>query len=76
MLVSSSQGALLQGMRRIGDLGRVTVWGTLLGTIAGLVPVIVLGREGLIALILLPPVTSIFVAWHYTRRLPPRQRPD
>ena len=69
-LVSSSQMALLQGMRRIGDLGRVTVWGTLFGTIAGLVPVIVLGREGLIALILLPPVISIFVAWHYTRRLP------
>ena len=70
-LVSGSQSALLQGMRRIGDLGRVTVWGTLFGTVAGLAAVLLLGREGLIALILLPALVSVLVAWHYTRRLPP-----
>lgn len=70
-LVSSSQGALLQGMRRIGDLGRVTVLSALLGAVAGLVPVIVLGEAGLIALVLVPPAVSLLVARYYTRRLPP-----
>jgi PST family polysaccharide transporter len=70
-LVAGSQGALLQGMRRIGDLGRVTVWGTLFGTMAGLAAVLLLGQEGLIALILLPALVSVLVAWRYTRRLPP-----
>ena len=70
-LISSSQVVLLQGMRRIGDLGRVTVLSTLLGSIGGLAAVWVYGQAGLIWLILLPPLTSIFVAWRYTRRLPP-----
>ncbi|SHL65930.1 polysaccharide transporter, PST family [Roseovarius marisflavi] len=70
-LVAGSQTALLQGMRRIGDLGRVTVWSTLFGSASGLLAVWLLGLSGLIWLILLPPLASILVAWHYTRRLPP-----
>lgn len=69
-LVAGSQTALLQGMRRIGDLGRVTVWSTLYGSIGGLLAVWLLGQNGLIWLILLPPLASILVAWRYTRRLP------
>lgn len=70
-LIGTSQTALLQGMRRIGDLGRVTVWGALLGTLAGLAAVFLSGRDGLIWLILMPPVAGILVALRYTRRLPP-----
>lgn len=70
-LVASSQTALLQGMRRIGDLGRVTVWSTLYGSAGGLLAVWLLGQNGLIWLILLPPLASILVAWRFTRRLPP-----
>lgn len=69
-LVAGSQTALLQGMRRIGDLGRVTVWSTLYGSAGGLLAVWVLGQAGLIWLILLPPLASILVAWRYTSRLP------
>lgn len=69
-LISSSQTALLQGLRRIGDLGRVTIYSTALGSAGGLVAAWIYGPAGLIWLILLPPVASILVAWHYTRRLP------
>lgn len=70
-LVAGSQTALLQGMRRIGDLGRVTIWSTLLGSIGGLIGIWAYGLNGLIWLVLLPPLASILVAWRYTRRLPP-----
>jgi O-antigen/teichoic acid export membrane protein len=70
-LIAASQTTLLQGMRRIADLGRVTVWAALAGTLAGLAAVVLLGRDGLIWLILMPPAAGILVALRYTRRLPP-----
>ncbi|MBC7180971.1 MAG: O-antigen translocase, partial [Roseovarius sp.] len=65
-LVAGSQTALLQGLRRIGDLGRVTIYSTALGSASGLAAVWVYGQAGLIWLILLPPAASILVAWRYT----------
>jgi PST family polysaccharide transporter len=70
-LLSSSQTTLLQGLRRIADLGRVTVWSTFIGTLAGLGAVVLFGQPGLIWLILAPAATSVLVALRYTRRLPP-----
>lgn len=69
-LVAGSQAALLQGLRRIADLGRVTVYSTALGSAGGLAAVWVYGQAGLIWLILLPPLASIGIAWRYTSRLP------
>ena len=61
-LVAGSQMALLQGLRRIGDLGRVTIYSTALGSAGGLAAVWIYGQAGLIWLILLPPAASILVA--------------
>ena len=69
-LLASSQTALLQGMRRIGDLGRVTVLAALAGTVAGLFAVWLRGEDALIWFVLIQPLTAIFVALYYTRKLP------
>lgn len=69
-LLAASQTALLQGLRRIGDLGRVTVLGALAGTIVGLFAVWLLGQEGLIWLVLAQPLALVGVALFYVRRLP------
>lgn len=69
-LLSSSQTALLQGLRRIGDLGRVTVLGALAGTLAGIAAVWLQGEEGLIWFLLVQPLAVVLVAFWYTRRLP------
>jgi O-antigen/teichoic acid export membrane protein len=69
-LLSAAQTALLQGMRRITDLGLVTVIGAFVGTVAGLAAVWMQGESGLIWLILVQSVTAVLVALHYTRRLP------
>jgi len=74
-LVAASQTALLQGLRRIGDLGRVTVLGALGGTIAGLIAVWLEGEAGLIWFLLVQPLASVIVALFITRKLPRPEGP-
>ena len=69
-LLGTAQNALLQGMRRIGDLGRVTVLSALVGTIAGLAAVWFYGESGLIWFVVVQPLATIVIAMRYTRRLP------
>lgn len=69
-LLSSAQTTLLQGLRKIGDLGRVTVFGAFVGTLAGLAAVWLQGESGLIWFILVQPLAAVLIALRYTRRLP------
>ena len=69
-LLGTAQTALLQGFRRIADLGRVTVLAAFTGTGAGLLAVWLQGEGGLIWFILVQPLTTVLVALHFTRRLP------
>lgn len=69
-LLCSVQTALLQGSRRIGDLGRVTVLGALAGTVTGLAVVWFYGEKGLIWFVLMQPLTTLPIALHYMRKLP------
>ena len=59
-LLASAQTALLQGLRKIGDLGRVTVIGAFIGTLVGLAAVWLQGERGLIWFILVQPLASSF----------------
>ena len=69
-LLAVAQTALLQGLRKIGDLGRVTVLGTLAGTIIGMLAVWIYGMAGLIWFVLAQPLTTLLIAYCFTRRLP------
>ena len=69
-LLSSAQTSLLQGLRKVDDLGRVTVLGAFVGTLAGLAAVWLQGENGLIWFILVQPLAAVLIALHYTRRLP------
>lgn len=69
-LVAGSQTALLQGLRRISDLARVTVYSALFGAVAGIAWVYWLGQQGVIGFVLTAPAASVLVAAHYAARLP------
>lgn len=69
-LLGAAQTTLLQGVRRIEDLGRVTVLGAFVGTVAGLAAVWLQGESGLIWFILVQPLAAVLIALNYTRRLP------
>src|SRR5690606_19420965 len=69
-VAAGSQSALLNGMRRIGDLARTSVLSALLATVVG-VPVLLHWREqGLLAYLLLTPISPFLVGYWYTSRLP------
>ena len=70
-LMSVAQTALLRGLRRIADLGRVTVLGALVATVTGLSAVWMFGQAGLIWFLLAQPLGTVLVALYFTRRLPP-----
>ncbi len=69
-LVSDGQGALLQGMRRIGDMARIGVLGALVGTVASVPIVYALGRDGVALALVAIAGGSAVVSWWYVRAIP------
>lgn len=69
-LIAGSQTALLQGLRRIGDLARVSVISAFLSSALGIVLVYWLGDQGVLWFVLTAPVVSTLVAGYYAARLP------
>ena len=74
-LIAGSQTALLQGLRRIGDLARVNVIGAFFSAIVGISLVYLLGQAGVIWFVLAAPAISVLVASYYAARLPRPQSP-
>lgn len=69
-VASASQGALIQGMRRIGDMARLSVFGSVLNTLLGLALLWQFGQTGLVAYVLAGPLTSFLLGHWYVSRLP------
>ena len=74
-LLGTAQITLLQGMRRISDLSRVTILSALISTVFGLVAVWFYGEAGLIWFVVVQELTTIMIALRYTRRLPKPSAP-
>lgn len=69
-VAGAAQGALIQGMRRIGDMAKLSVYGSLLNTIFGLALLWQYGTTGLVAYILVGPLMSFLLGHWYVSRLP------
>lgn len=69
-LFGAAQTAILQGLRQIGDLGRVTILSTLLGTVVGLSAVWLFGEGGLIWFVVAQPFAIMVIAIRYMNRVP------
>ncbi len=68
-IVTAGQGTLLQGMRRIGDLARMNILGTLLGAAVSIPVVYVWGKEGIPAYMIVGAAVGCLVSWLYARRI-------
>ena len=68
-LVSAGQGALLQGMRRISDMAKMGILGTLLGALISITVVYFLREEGLVLSLLLIAAMSLITSWWYSRKI-------
>ena len=69
-VIAASQGALIQGLQRIGDIARITVLGGLLNTVMGLILLWIWGSAGLIGFVLMGPLASFLLGCVYVSRLP------
>lgn len=69
-VAGASQGALIQGMRRIGDLARLSVFGSVLNTVLGVSLLWQWGRAGLVVYVLVGPFVSFLLGHWYVSRLP------
>lgn len=74
-VAASSQTALLNGMRQIGDLARVSVLSALLSTLFGVAALMLWGRNGLMAFVIVGPLASFLLGHVYVARLPKIQAP-
>lgn len=69
-VAASSQGALLNGLRRIGDIAKISIWSALLSTAAGIGVLWLWGTHGLLAFVLAGPMASFLISHVYVARLP------
>ena len=69
-VAAASQNALLKGMRRIGDLARLSVGSALLSTIAAIVALWWWGPSGIVLYVLAVPIASFLLGHWYVSRLP------
>lgn len=67
---SASQGALIQGMRRIGDMARLAVYGSALYTVFGIALLWQYGAAGLVAYVLIGPLISFLLGHWFVSCLP------
>jgi len=65
-IFSAYQTAILQGMRRLGDLSRVQVLGALASAVIGIIAIWLWGAGGMMVFILTGPAASVMVAIFYT----------
>lgn len=69
-VAAASQGAMLQGLRRIGDMARLSVYGSVLNTVLGVALLWQWGQAGLVAYVLIGPLMSLLLGHWYVSRLP------
>jgi antigen flippase len=68
-LVSAGQGALIQGMRRISDLARMSVLGALFGAVIGIPVVYLFREEGIVPSLIGVAAMTIVTSWWYSRKI-------
>jgi enterobacterial common antigen flippase len=68
-LVSSGQGALIQGLRRIADMAKMGVLGSFYGTILSIPLVYFLREDGVVPALICVAAMSIITSWWYSRKV-------
>jgi PST family polysaccharide transporter len=68
-VAAGSQGALLTGLRRIGDLARINVASGVIGAVLGVLALWLWGAQGLIAMVLIAPIVTFLMGHLYVARL-------
>lgn len=68
--LSGGQLALIQGMRRIGDMARANIVGAVFGTVAAIGFYATLGLRGIIPTLVAVSAFQLVLSWHFARKVP------
>ncbi len=68
--LSGGQMALIQGMRRIGDMARANIIGAVFGTVAAIGFYATLGLRGIVPTLVAVSAFQLAVSWHFARQVP------
>ncbi len=68
--LSGGQLALIQGMRRIGDMARANIIGAVFGTVAAIGFYTTLGLRGIVPTLLAVSTFQLLMSWRFARELP------
>ncbi len=69
-VAAGSQSAILAGLRRIGDIARITVLSGIVATLVGIGALWLWGSLGLMVFVLAPPLAAFLLGHVYVARLP------
>ena len=67
--VRGGQMAVIQGMRRIGDLAKLNVIGVAVGSVVSVGLYALLGKKGIVPAIVLLGITQLIVSWWFARKI-------
>ena len=67
--LTGGQGALLQGMRRIGDLAKMNILGAAAGAVLSIPIVYIWGLQGIPAYMVLSAGVGALISWSFARRI-------
>lgn len=67
--LAAAQGSLLNGTRRIADLARISVVGSLAGTVLSLPCYYLWGTDGIVPSLILFAAANLAISWYYARRV-------
>jgi antigen flippase len=67
--VGAGQAALIQGLRRIPDLAKSTVFGGILGTLASIALVFLFRERGIVPSLIAIEAALLLFSWRYSRRV-------
>lgn len=68
--ISEGQGTLIGGMRRMGDLARISVLSVVLSTLVALALYGWLREDGIVPVIIATAAINLFSSWYYARKIP------
>lgn len=68
--INGGQMALIQGLRRIGDMARANVIGALFGTVVAIGLYATLGLRGIVPTLILVSAFQLLLSWRFARELP------
>lgn len=66
---SGGQSALIQGLRRVSDLGKLSVLGALFGTIFSIPIIYVWGQKGIVPFLIMVSGMGFLTSWWYARKV-------